>query len=216
MELVGSETGQCLQLIYMDEVRPLRGGTVATDAAAEIVRRYRFQTFPTKFEGQAVKFELGMIAVGEITIPITSLEIYIDGVIINTRNTKDSDLVMDDFIEWSKHTFNYREPKSGWLTRKYLSRIVVDFEQSAGETFIKHFEILRRILVGRFESDRHIEPQLTFAPHPAGEAPYQHTWSLTPRITQPLVPNRYFSQAPLSTPAHFDMLCELEAAALAR
>src|SRR5436309_2768229 len=125
MQLVAPETGQSLQLIHMDEVRPLRGGIFMPDITEEIVRRYRFQSSPTQVvHNQPAKFEIGVRKINDITIPIASLEIYSDGIIVNTRNTDDSDLVIGDFIRWIAENFEFREPRT-WLPRRYFSRIIV-------------------------------------------------------------------------------------------
>jgi hypothetical protein len=214
MEFVSSEIGQSLQLIHMDEVRPLRGGTFVPDMVAELVRRYRFQSFPTKVEpNQPAKFEYGVREFGGITIPIGSLEVYTDGILVNTINTDDSDAILDDFLPWALELFKLREPRT-WLPRRYQSRIIVDFGNSAGETFFKNFVDLGKIVTRTFGSERDLGiTQISFGPHPAGELPYLYTWTFQPRVGQPYVPNRYFSAAPLSTPVHFEMLVALEAAA---
>jgi hypothetical protein len=217
MEFVSCETGQSLQLIHMDEVRPLRGGVFLPDLAAKIAARYRFQTTPTKFEAnQPTKFEIGVRELDGVTITIISLEIYVDGIIINSRNTDDADAILTDFIGWIAEKLKLREPKT-WLPRRYHSRIVVDLERSAGDTFINEFAALSKIVSKALGSERNLEvAQLTVGPNPPGDVPYLHTWLFQPRIGQPYAPNRYFSAAPLSTRAHFDMLCELEAAAIFR
>jgi hypothetical protein len=215
MNLVGYEIGQSLQLIHMDEVRPLRGGAFLPEMVAEVVRRYRFQSVPTKVEpNQPAKFENGVRELGGTTIPIASLEVYIDGLLVNTSNTEDSDVILDDFVPWALDTFKFREPRT-WLPRRYQSRIIVDFGKSAGQTFFKNFADLREIMARAFGSERDLAiTQISFGPHPPGELPALYTWTFQPRIGQPYVPNRYFSAAPLSTPAHLKMLHELEIAAI--
>ncbi len=216
MQLVGSETGQSLQLVPMDEVRPLRGGVFIPDMIAAIVARYRFQsTSPRTEANQPLKFEIGLMKSGGLMIPISGLDIYNDGFVMNTRNTDDFDVVMDDFITWASHTFNLREPRT-WLPRRYQSRIIVDLERPAGDIFIVNFAALNAIVRGAFGIEESLEPQITFGPHPAGELPMTRTWVFQPRIGQPHSPNRYFSAAPLQTGTHFQMLCDLEAAAASR
>lgn len=214
MQFVAPETGQSLQLIHMDEIRPLRGGHFMPDLALEIARRYRFQTVPAKVDlNQPAKFEMGVVQLSEFTIPIMSLEVYGDGIVFNTRNTDDADLAMDEFVAWTFEYLKLQQP-ARWLPRRHYSRIIVDLDNSAGDTFVRNFTALKAIVAKAFGYEQSLEAtQLTFGPHPAGELPYLNTWLFQPRIGQPYAPNRYFSAAPLSTGAHYDMLCELEAAA---
>jgi len=214
MELITSETGQTLQLIHMDEVRPLRGGVFAPDLRKAIIDRYRFQSVAAQTEpGQPLKFEIGLKEINGLKIPITSLEIYQDGVIVNTHHTDDSDAVMDEFIGWIAETLSLRQPKT-WLPRRYTSRIVVDLARSAGETFFTNFVKLNEIITSALGAPLDgLQPQISFAPHPPGELQASRTWSFYPRIGQPYAPNRYFSFAPLPTPVHYEMLCALEAVA---
>jgi len=214
MEFVGSESGQSLQLIHMDEVRPLRGGAFFPDVAARLVERYRLQSVAPRTEpNQPAKFLEGVAVLEGLTVPITSLEIYADGILVNARNTEDADAVLSDVIDWGFKNLDARQPKS-WLPRKYISRVIVDFEQSSGDLFFKKFRTLLRIVEDSLGSDHTLDLQFQFGPNPPGELPYMHTWVLQPRAGQPPAPNRYFSIAPISTPAHLDMLRKLEAAAL--
>lgn len=216
MELISAESGQSLQLIHMDEVRPLRGGVFGPDLRNAIMGRYRFQSFAAQTEpNQPLKLETGTKEINGLNIPITSLEIYTDGIIINTHHTNDSDAVMDDFIGWISETIQLRQPRT-WLPRRYFSRIVVDLTRPAGETFIANFVKLNEIVATALGATQSLEPQITFAPHPPGELQASRTWIFQPRIGQPYAPNRYFSVAPLATMPHFEMLCTLETTASSR
>lgn len=213
MELVSCETGQALQLINMDEIRPVRGGVFLPDILSNIKERYRFQSFvPRTDQTNAIKFDLGVAKLEELTIPISSIEIYNDGIAVNARHTDDADAVMDDFLKWSSESYDFREPQHV-IPRRHQSRIIVDIDRSAGDLFFKNFKLLNSIVGGSLGSEKSSEvTQIMFGPHPPGEYPFLHTWLFQPRIGQPHVPNRYFSAAPLSTSAHVDMLSRLEAA----
>jgi hypothetical protein len=216
MELISAESGQSLQLIHMDEVRPLRGGVFAPDLRNAIMGRYRFQSVAAQTEPNApLKLETGAKEINGSNIPIASLEIYTDGIIVNTHHTDDSDAVMDDFIGWISQTVQLRQPRT-WLPRRYFSRIVVDLACPAGETFITNFVKLNEIVATALGAPQVFEPQITFAPHPPGELQASRTWTFQPRIGQPYAPNRYFSVAPLATMPHYEMLCAMETATSSR
>jgi hypothetical protein len=142
-------------------------------------------------------------------IQITSLEIYNDGIIVNSSHTADCDLVMDDFIVWALRQFNLREPETK-IPRIYLSRIVVQFEAGL-DLFIVKADKMKQIIARAFGGGQELEiARLIIGPRAGTPVPYQHTWQIEPRIGQPHVTNRYFSQAPLTTDAHVEMLNTLE------
>lgn len=214
MQLVSSEYGQSLQMLSMDEIRPDRGGFFVPDIAQAIVARYRFQSFPERIVvNQLVKFEQGTIELNGMNIPITGLDVYSDGFAIVARHTADADAVLDDFLQWGIRTFGLREPRT-IIPRRYQSRLVVDMKDSSGNTFIKVFNKVTHVISSRFESEVPLGlTDLNIGPYPPTQYPFLHTWIFQPRIVQPIVPNRYFSAAPLSTDDHFAMLQDIEAVA---
>jgi hypothetical protein len=214
MEFISTETGQSLQLFVMDEILPRRGGLFLPDLIAEIMSRYRFVTAPTSVEpGQPLKFQTGVWHDGDLTIQVVSLEIYNDGIIINSRNTEDSDVVMDDFLSWLSRNHGLREPITR-IPRKYQSRIVVSISGGL-DKFMPRFQSMSRIASEAFGTDDGLHLiRLSIGPNPPGQLPYQTTWQIEPRIGQPFVPDRFFSSAPLPTEAHIQLLAELEAAAM--
>jgi hypothetical protein len=210
VKLISPETGQALQLIVMDEVRPMRGGFVFPDRISQIQQRYRFAPFTTPLDlTQPLKFQMGFIQLHGVPISITSLEIYNDGIIVNARHTDDCDIVLDDFVAWAIAQFDLREPETR-IPRIYLSRVVVQLEGGL-ELFLIKSEMMKKIIsdtIGRGEKLEVV--RLVIGPASGAPFPYQHTWQIEPRIGQPHVANRYFSQAPLSTDAHVEMLRALE------
>src|ERR1700758_4577778 len=104
MELISHHSGQSLQLVVMDEIRPLRGGVFSGDLAAAIVQRYGFTKGDPLVPGQPAKFQTGVFR-SEITIPIEALEIYQDGVLVRSTATDDADIVLNDFASWLTERF---------------------------------------------------------------------------------------------------------------
>jgi hypothetical protein len=217
MRLISTEYGQSLQLIVMDEVRPLRGGTYLPDLISSIIQRYRFVSYPTDLAAaaqQGAKFQTGVIELAGIVIPITSLDIYNDGIIVTTRDTDDSDIVFDDFAGWAIQTFNLREPTTK-IPRKHASNVVVDFDVSLG-SFIRNFELISKLISSAFATagishDMHVA-RLSIGADPATSklSQVQATLTIEPRGGQPFTSNRYFSGAPLRTQEHLALLSALE------
>lgn len=208
MNLISSEAGQAIQLLPMDEVRPLRGGPFLPDLVTEIARRYRFVSFPQKFvAGQEIKFETGVVEHNGTTIPIRDLQIYNDGFIVTTSHTDNSDTVMNGFIEWAITAFQFRSPVTQ-VSRRYYSTIVVDF-QGGLDRFMRNFDACRDIVSRLLGADAHIA-RMTFATDPT--IPTVSSWQIEARVGSPIGGVRYFSAAPLATRMHVDMLAVLEQA----
>ncbi len=212
MKLIAHEEGRSLQLISMDEVRPLRGGVFPIEAMAKIISQYKFTTYPKTFEPNAVlKFEIGITQVDALQIPILALEIYSDGVLVSTRNTDDSDLVLDQFFAWTNEEFGPRE-RMTIVPRKYVSKIVIDID-GGFDNLAAPLSVFGAVISKAFgvptETGLSIV-HLQVGPHPPTQYPPLTTWQLVRRIVEPIVPSRYLSTAPLSTVAHYEFLENLE------
>jgi hypothetical protein len=219
MKLISSETGQALQLIVMDEARPLSGGVFQPGALARLMQRYRFLSTSAANQtdaNQPMKFQTGVIEIDGSTFLIAALEVYNDGVIINSRNTNDADKIMDDFIQWAITDLHFREPVTK-IPRTYQSQVVVSLNQSLN-SFMVQFDKIKDITERAFNADKNSLNlvRLSIGPQPPGTLPYRTTWQIERRIASPFVPDRYFSTAPLTTPAHLEMLTAIEAAFAAR
>ncbi len=211
MKLIGHEEGRSLQLISMDEVRPLNSGVYPVDALRRIANKYKFVNPPNAYEpNTTIKFETGLAEIGTVKIPIMSLEIYSDGILVSARNTGDSDIVLEEFIRWATEEFGFRE-RMTVVPRKYVSRIIVDVDGDF-DNLAAPLRALGLVTSEAFgvESSSLSITSLHVGPHPPTQYPYQTTWQLTRRVVEPLVPNRYLSAAPLSSDDHYNFLVSLE------
>jgi hypothetical protein len=210
MELIASHSGQSLQLIVMDEVKPLRGGVFLGDLGPAIIERYRFMKGDPLVPGQPAKFQTGVLR-GDVTRPIESLEIYQDGVLATSTTTDDADIILNDLFSWMTQTFALRSPVTQ-IPRNYQSGIVVSLDGSLNR-FISNFQKMGELLTSTFRAQAPLSvTRLSVGPNPPTQYPFQTTWNIEPRLGQPYVPNRYMSAAPLATTTHFELLAALEAA----
>jgi hypothetical protein len=211
MKLIAHEEGRSLQLISADEIRPLRGGVFAIEALSKIVSKYRFTKYPNVYEpNTTIKLEIGVAQVDALTIPILALEIYADGLLMSTRNTEDSDIVLDEFMKWSIVEFGFRAPTTS-VPRKYVSRVVVDITGEF-DNLSRPFRTLGTLASNAFgvESENLSIINLSIGSFPPTQYPYQTTWQLTRRMSDPHVRERYLSSAPLSSPEHLLFLENVE------
>jgi hypothetical protein len=217
MKPVSTEAGQALQLAVMDEVRPLRGGPFWPDVITKIAQRYRFVSPVPTDPAQPAKFQVGVLELNDMTIPIISLEIYNDGIVVNARHTDDADAVMDDFVAWSMATLQLRESTTK-IPRQYVSQVIVDLDGELN-MFMRNFDALSSVISKAFGTQHtlHIS-RLAIGTEPIAGIPLaRSTWQIEPRIGQPIASNcRYFSTAPIPTSAHFDLLATLEATVMER
>jgi hypothetical protein len=217
MKFVSANFGQVLYQIQMDEVRPSSGHDYLM-AAQAISQRYHFSEVPTDFKvvlEKGLVFSNGAIALNRhLPIQVTSLGIYNDGILINTMNTDDADLLLEDFIIWATQTFGLRQLIS--LPRKiYSSNVVVDFEHSIDPLIKGISEIMKLFNESLLKCSGH-EFDLHVARLAIGADPYvirfpaQGTFFIEPRGGLPVSEHRYFSGAPLTTSLHLKLLEQIE------
>src|SRR5437773_462783 len=214
MKYVAADSGQSLQLYQPDEVRPIERGPSIPDFIARTVERYRFAKPPTTLptdEGP-LKFEMGKITVEGTEITINGLDIYRDGIVVNTRHTDESDAVLDDFFGWMIATFGFRDPVNR-VSRRYTSAVVVQFDHPL-DSFLARFESMQRIVSDAYaqaRGERHDFRVAQFTLTPDLAEPQRDFIRLEIRRGGPaLIDNRFFCTAPLPTRAHLEMLAALE------
>lgn len=210
MRFVATETGQAIQLLKLEELRPLRGGAFVLDMIAEITERYRFAVPPEDIikNPNALKFQAGTILGPDRNININSLEIYNDGIVVNARHTDDADFVIDEFLSWSAAEFGMRE-RITFIPRTYFSAIVVDFDKAI-EQIIGDFEEIRAIIAAAFGTEQNFRFLRFAITTDQTQAVGHRTWQIEPRAGLPRVEGRFFSTAHLPTDAHWEMLVKLE------
>jgi hypothetical protein len=214
MNYIAAETGQSLQLFHPDEVRPLERGPFLPDLIGKTTARYHFAKPPPGLpaENAGLKFEVGKFISANGEIPF-NLELFRDGVIVNTRHTNDSDAIIDDFFDWIVTTFGFRIPTTR-ITRRYTSVVIVDLEATL-DHFLFKFQTLQKIVSDAYAQTRgeqHDFHLAQFTLTPSLSEPARDFFRLEIRQATPFVPNRYFSNAPLPTGIHLDMLAALEQA----
>jgi hypothetical protein len=216
MNLVSYEFGQALQFIRMDEVRPF-SGLYLPDVIRIVAERYRFITVPTDIataNTTGVKFGTGVISLAGRQIAVTSLGIYNDGLLVETKNTDDADLVIDDLILWAVATFGFREPQKH-TPRKHGSNLVVDFDASI-DRFLSNFGLVAGLFESAVKAAQGIEiethlTRLAIGADPQDGLPAKPTtFFIEVRLNTPFAEKRYFSGAPLTSDAHLELLAKIE------
>src|ERR1700728_4299010 len=114
MNLVATETGRVLQLVVMEEIRPLSGLYMPT-LYQQLADRYAFAARPQNYAeaiANGAKFQHGLLVTQNKKIEIKEIGVYNDGLIVDARNTEDAEFVLQNFATWAAETFAFRERKT--------------------------------------------------------------------------------------------------------
>ncbi len=218
MKIVTHERGRTTMLVPLDELRPVEGADLVATVGM-ITERYSFH-WPVDLNrpysdvvGGPLVFRGGRYAhTGEI-YQIDSLEIFSDGLVVNSSSTQRSDLILADFVKWGMEALGFRSPR----TKPRLSNsstIIVDFERDI-ESIVnpRIVALVSDAMKNTINAPIWKLGNLGFVgvtsetdtPNSAVQ------FNIQRRTEIPLYLNRYFSSAPLSTPNHEAFLQQLEA-----
>lgn len=215
MKVIAESWGRVVQLYLEDEVRPNRQGYLP-DVLHAVKERYAFLTHSTVEEAiNGAKFQTGRLLVDGVAIGIEALEIYKDGIIASSRNTRDANLILEDAMEWGIETIGMKRPQTQ-IARTFSSCVVVDFEKPISAA-INRFRDIQALLQQSYE-DAYAKSinlevsRIAFAADPKSVPPHTNTEYLFERRgSAPFSMERYFCAAPLQTDEHISLLEKLEA-----
>ncbi len=200
------------------------------DMVKKIVDRYEFVVSPKKDElflvqqqpsGQAKTFEFKH---GRLRKPdgralvIQQLSMFNGGVAVDTTtSTEDSDVVLQDLIVLLQPDTQSQPEVQSQLkraTKLYFSQVEIEASPSIENLVPSSLSLGVSItsLLQNYGSDvaRYQLMDLTFNPDPIGVNPSPAPFQLQRRLGVPYKNNIWFSQAPLTTPDHLNVLRKLE------
>jgi hypothetical protein len=181
----------------------------------EIAKRYQFAKAPKNeldFDDQrSLPFKSGTF-VGQRKVPLlVGLSIYSDGLVADTMSSTDeSTEFLNDLAKWLSDTYGLTVPKERRVN--YLSQI--DFRSEASlinlnrrlEAFAANLENFTK------SADRHYEVgSIQLWTEDIGKPGSLAPVKIERKISAPFSANHYFSQAPLPTSVHVELLNEFEA-----
>jgi hypothetical protein len=181
----------------------------------EIGKRYQFAKAPKNEldydEQRSLAFKGGTFT-GARNIPlVVGLSIYNDGFVSDTvSSTEESTEFLNDLAKWLHDTHGLTVPKERGV--KFLSQIDFHSEVSLTnlnrrlETFAGNLENLAK------STDNHYEVgSIQFWTEDVGKSGSLAPVKIERKISAPFAANHYFSQAPLSTQAHIEIVSQFEA-----
>ena len=215
MKLVSIEVGRAVQLFVADEVGPLVGLYVP-ELFQFVLERYGFikHSDITEVLKTGAKFEQGLLKVGEKKINIKELNIHNDGIIVDTFNTDDSSIVIDDLFNSGKKNFGFRDTETK-IPRRYVSHVVVDFNKPIDKA-LKGFEAIRHNLNSAYKNAYGTDViydlfRFSLAVDPQNVPPQTGTeFIIERRINVPFSKNRFYCVAHLPTQTHLALLEVME------
>jgi hypothetical protein len=216
MQIISYEGGRILDLVPLEEIRPLQG-VILPDFFSAIHARYEFSSKPIDLVEAAksgAKFELGKFVLEGNPLVVKELAIYNDGLICETYDTLTAELVLNDFIAWATTTFKLRERQSR-MHRTYTSAFICKFDKEI-ESGLGKLDQIRKLLSKAlntaygWEYDYNLN-RLSFMVDPMAIPHLRNTNLVMERRLQfPYSENRYYCVAPLSTEAHIRLLEAIE------
>jgi hypothetical protein len=217
MNLVSTETGRVLQLVVMEEIRPLSGLYMPT-LYQELADRYAFAARPQNYAeaiANGAKFQHGLLITQDREIEIKEIGVYNDGLIVDARNTEDAEFILQDFAAWAVATFALRERKT-IIPKIFTSSITVEFNGTL-ESALKGVETITKHVSNAFAQaydwhDININlMRLAVNADPQTVPHLRNTQFLIERrLQRPYTENRYLCTAPLRTEDHIALLEKIE------
>lgn len=214
MELASVLLARALAWVEPIDLNP-RGAVFYPELTKALVDRYNFQGFPQKLEDfdetKGVTFRVGRL--GDTVIE--QLVIYAYGILLDTRvSTQESKRLLEEAFEWgrkelgfaykpgmvkrwqyaSQVTFRSTAPASG--ANSAVERLVASVAKGVADTMGENLKYDLAILSVDYD-------QLT-RKHPLGR------FSIQRRDNTPFSENKYFSDAPLPTDIHIQLLEQFE------
>ncbi len=180
----------------------------------EIGKRYRFAKAPKNEldfdEQRSLSFKAGTFT-GARNVPVmVGLNIYNDGMVADTTSSTDETTeFLNDLAKWLNDTYGLAVSKERRVI--YLSQINFQSEVSLTnlnrrlEAFAENLENLAK------SAGRHYEVgSIQFWTEDVGKPGSLAPVTIERKLSVPFSANHYYSQAPLQTTAHIDLLNEFE------
>jgi hypothetical protein len=216
MQLTAIIMARALAFVEVQELNP-KGKAYYPDIVAALVRRFNFQSYPTKpedfDEAKGIQFTDGKFSDGTLD----RVQIFTHGIVLDTRVSTDvSAALLHDTLLWAKSELGLHYDEGMIKRRAFVSQVTFESNLKLG----KLNPVLGKVgsLVSSKLSTSMGQP-INYEPTGIILNLDQSTTKLAPvfftlerRAEVPFTDNKYFSSAPLSTQDHISILQEVEKA----
>jgi hypothetical protein len=215
----------------MKRVSILRGQTVRTykadhgfgylpDAVSGFVEQYRFVSYPEVKDilppdlntaSPPAIFKHGKLAIDQRTVVIDEVQVFQLGLLITAQaSTDDTDFIAEDITRWIANRFGLT--LESLLPSTHSSSVEVEFERPIVQFFSRLEKVSEAVRdnLDSFWADRLPIFELTALhfgvdPLAVGKV-FPHPFRIERRAEMPFAKNLYFSDAPLITSKHIEVL----------
>jgi hypothetical protein len=216
MNIIATETGRVLQLVVMEEIRPL-SGLYMPSFYQQLAERYAFVGQPQNYVEaitNGAKFQHGRLITPSKTMVIKEIGIFNDGIIVDATNTDDAEYITDDLMNWSFTAFSFR-PRKIIIPPIFSSVVTIEFDYDIERALKGLGAITTRLnaaLNNAYGWDHDIRLlRLGINADPQAIPPLRNTqFFIERRLGRPYGENRYQSGAPLRTEDHLGLLTAIE------
>lgn len=217
MKLLSVEIARSIWMFDLGLLNPK--GISFQDSFEKLGARYQFSKFPRNLldlnEQKALAFQVGTF-VNSAKVPITvSFNVYNNGFVAETLSTTDDATeFLQDLTKWLAKEFDFAVPSGNNLHKGHLSQVGVELETSLSPLNPKIAAFVER-LNAQFRSvdgkpKRFDIASVSFWTEEFGEPNAPSSFRLERKWGKQFTSNQYFSQAPLETRQHLDLLREFE------
>ncbi len=218
MKLVSVESARAVWLISTNEFNP-RGMNLQYSLLPAAIEKYKFIKFPSlepnkqKDPSEGEVLDEGIFRNPQGIDIGVKLTIFADGIVAETRSsTSDTDEFLQDFFQWASEEFALTYQRDMVKRKGYVSELTIIPEGSLTK-LDKFAEFTNKI--STFVATGYTVPVqykvggIFFAADPVSQLTPSY-FRLERKLNEPFNQNKYFSQAPLPTELHLEMLDELE------
>ena len=215
MRSIGSLSGRAIWPFATEEVYPQQGVSIQ-HMIGIIAEHYNFVLNPDPAAQESViEFRRGFLSANEHILPVTLIQVYTNGFLVEANDTEIADFILSDLIQLLREAIQLREPARD-QGRKYVSQVAVEFEYSIDDllkstrgmlglltqTFVEAGYVSEPIGVYKYE----FRVDTTQVP----PASIQPSFIIERRDQTPFSENRYYSMAPLPVSDHVELLRKIE------
>jgi hypothetical protein len=215
MKILFVGLARAIRLFELAELNPT--GKTLQPVIEGIGKQYQFAKIPQNItelgNTKGLAFEAGTFRNSKDVPILVTLKIFSDGFVVDTMSsTDDSTAFLVDLNTWLKQEFDIQIPSHA--RKGFLSQIDFECETSMShldpnlDDFAKRIESLVKPADGRV---RHFElGALNFWTEDVNVPGAPPIVKFERKISAPFAANHYFSQAPVETDAHKQLLLEFE------
>jgi len=214
MHLEAVITARILAFVELASLNP-RGRVFFPHVIAPIVERFSFQKYPTKpedfDESKGVEFLDGYF--NGVNVP--KMTIYNNGFLVDTQSSSDdSEKILLETLEWAKKALGITFHPNMIYRRRYLSDIIVQTNAPILTAF-GPIQKMNTTLMAMTEAILGERLRYDVTRLDVDFERYQRNAPIAPltiqrRTDSAFSDNRYFSEAPLPTSLHLELLTQFE------